>query len=170
MNELYNKYKNTKNTKIYEIVLQYYLIQSKYRKIAYISGYLLTKSKLNILIKFMNKNNISYKLIDKNYNFIIYDPNKINIDNINKMNSKEIGKLLGDFYICASNNYGGNNEHRIVINFNNVEIYAQMCKKTKIIENLDKIYIIYLDIYKLFNKLDKNIFGKVEIYKPYMSS
>jgi len=165
MNELYNKYKNTKNIKIYEIVLQYYLIKSQYRNIAFISGYSLNKIKLNILIKFMNKNNISYKLMDEKYDFIIYDPNKIDINNINKIKPKEIGKLLGDFYICASNNYGQNNEHRIVINFNNIEIYAQMCKKTKIIKNLDKIYIIYLEISKLFNNLDKNIFGKIEIYK-----
>ena len=47
---IYYKYKNTKNKLIYEIILQNYLIQEKYRKIAYISGHSLNQDKLNIYV------------------------------------------------------------------------------------------------------------------------
>lgn len=161
MSTLYEKYKKTKNKYIYEIILQWYLIKKKYRNTAYISGYLLNKDKLDILINFMNKNSISYKILqEKGFSFIIYNPGKIDTQVLSNMTNKEIGKLLGNFYTCASNKYGAKGEHRIVIKFNDVEVYAQMCKKIK---NFNHIYNIYLEVFNIFNKLDKKIFGKSEL-------
>lgn len=44
--EIYNKYKNTKNPQIYEIILQWFLILSGFRDIALVYLFNLEKSKL----------------------------------------------------------------------------------------------------------------------------
>ncbi len=68
--EIYEKYKNTTSRHIYEIILQLYLIFSGYRNIALVylldlgkSGFSdLPKSKLEKIIKFLEKNNIPYHI------------------------------------------------------------------------------------------------------------
>ena len=66
--EIYDKYKNTKNRHIYEIILQLYLIFSGFRDIALVylqdfskSGFSnLPKSSSEKIIKFLGKNNIPF--------------------------------------------------------------------------------------------------------------
>ena len=76
--EIYDKYKNTKNRHIYEIILQLYLISSGFRDIALIyledfskSGFSdLPKSSSEKIIKFLGKNNIPYHIL-KNKSFLL---------------------------------------------------------------------------------------------------
>ena len=66
--EIYDKYKNTKNRIIYEMILQLYLIYSGFRDIALVylqdlgkSGFSdLPKSSSEKIIKFLGKNNIPF--------------------------------------------------------------------------------------------------------------
>ena len=88
----------------------------------------------------------------------MYNPNKFDIDKLNKSAGKKFGQQLGDFYNCASNDFS-KHHYRVVIAVNNVEIFAQMCKK-----NILKYYEMYLEIMEIFWKLDKTIFGKLETY------
>ena len=60
---LYNKYKNTKIKEIYEIILQWYLISTGYRNVALV--YVKSKSKLEKIMRFLKKNNISYHIFDE---------------------------------------------------------------------------------------------------------
>jgi len=167
--EIYEKYKNTTSRHIYEIILQLYLIFSGYRNIALVnlqdlgkSGFSdLPKSKLEKIIKFLEKNKIPF-YINKRF-LVLYNPNKFDINKLNKSAGKKFGQQLGDFYNCASNDYS-KNHYRVVISANQVEIFAQMCKKSMIRKNISKYYEMYLEIMEIFGKLDKNIFGKLETY------
>jgi len=166
---IYDKYKNTKNRQIYEIILQLYLISSGFRDIALIylqdlekSGFSdLQKSSSEKIIKFLEKNNIPF-YINKSF-LILYNPKKFNIDKLNESSDKKFGKQLGDFYNCASNDFY-KNHYKVVITVNEVEIFAQMCKKNMIRKNISKYYEMYLEIMEIFGKLDKTIFGKLETY------
>ena len=160
--EIYDKYKNTKNRHIYEIILQLYLISSGFRDIALVYLFNLEKSSLEKIIKFLGKNNIPF-YINKSF-LVLYNPRKFNIDKLNKSAGKKFGKQLGDFYNCASNDFS-KNHYRVVITVNEVEIFAQMCKKSMIQKNISKYYEIYLEIMETFGKLDKTIFGKLETYE-----
>ena len=167
--EIYDKYKNTKSSHIYEIILQLYLISSGFRDIALIylqdlgkSGISdLQKSSSEKIIKFLEKNNIPF-YINKSF-LVLYNPNKFDIDKLNTSAGKKFGKQLGDFYNCASNDFS-KNHYRVVITVNEVEIFAQMCKKSMIQKNISKYYEMYLEIMEIFGKLDKTIFGKLETY------
>ena len=167
---LYNKYKNTKIKEIYEIILQWYLISTGYRNVALV--YVKSKSKLEKIIKFLKKNNISYRIFDeKSYiDLVLYNPKKFNIDELDKSKVKKFGQQLGDFYTCATNDVS-KNHYRVVISANKldsnnvVEIFAQMCKKNMIHKNIAKFYEIYLEIMEIFGKLDKKLFCKLETYK-----
>jgi hypothetical protein len=169
--EIYDKYKNTKSRYIYEIILQLYIISSGYRDIALV--YLqnlgkfgfsnLAKSSLEKIIKFLEKNKIPYHIIQNKSFLVIYNPNKFDIDKLNKSAGKKFGQQLGDFYNCASNDFS-KHHYRVVITVNQVEIFAQMCKKSMIQKNISKYYNMYLEIMEIFWKLDKNIFGKLETY------
>jgi hypothetical protein len=169
--EIYDKYKNTKNRQIYEIILQLYLISSGYRDIAHVylqdlgkSGFSdLSKSSSEKIIKFLRNNNIPYHIFQNKSFLVLYNPNKFDIDKLNKSAGKKFGQQLGDFYNCASNDFS-NNHYRVVISANQVEIFAQMCKKSMIQKNISKYYEMYLEIMEIFGKLDKNIFGKLETY------
>jgi hypothetical protein len=155
---IYDKYKNTKNRQIYEIILQLYLIFSGFRDIALVY---LPKSSSEKIIKFLGKNRIPF-YINKSF-LILYNPKKFNIDKLNESSDKKFGKQLGDFYNCASNDFY-KNHYKVVITVNEVEIFAQMCKKSMIRKNISKYYEMYLKIMEIFGKLDKNIFGKLETY------
>jgi hypothetical protein len=159
--EIYDKYKNTKSRHIYEIILQLYLISCGFRDIALVYLFNLEKSELEKIIKFLGKNKIPF-YINKSF-LVLYNPNKFDIDKLNKSAGKKFGKQLGDFYNCASNDFS-KNHYRVVISANQVEIFAQMCKKSMIQKNISKYYKMYLEIMEIFGKLDKTIFGKLETY------
>ena len=168
---IYDKYKNTKNSHIYEIILQLYLISSGFRNIALVylqdlgkSGFSdLSKSSSEKIIKFLRKNNIPYHIFKNKSFLVLYNPNKFDIDKLNESSDKKFGKQLGDFYNCASNDFS-KNHYRVVITVNEVEIFAQMCKKSMIRKNISKYYEMYLKIMEIFGKLDKTIFGKLITY------
>ena len=167
---LYHKYKNTKIREIYEIIIQWYLISTSYRNVALV--YVNSKSKLEKIMIFLKKNNISYRIFDeKSYiDLVLYNPKKFNIDELDKSKVKKFGQQLGDFYTCATNDVS-KNHYRVVISVskldsdNVVEIFAQMCKKNMIHKNIAKFYKIYLELMEIFEKLDKKLFCKLEIYK-----
>ena len=161
--EIYDKYKNTKSRHIYEIILQLYLISSGFRDIALVYLFNLEKSELGKIIKFLGKNKIPYHIFQNKSFLVLYNPNKFDIDKLNESGGKKFGKQLGDFYNCASNDFS-KNHYRVVITVNQVEIFAQMCKKSMIQKNISKYYEMYLEIMEIFGKLDKNIFGKLETY------
>jgi hypothetical protein len=169
---IYNKYKNTKIREIYKIILQWYLISTGYRNVALV--YVKSKSKIEKIIRFLKKNNIYYYIFDEKHfiDLVIYNPNKFNIDELDKSKGKKFGQQLGDFYTCAcATNDVSKNHYRIVISVKNndsdniVEIFAQMCKKNMIQKNISKFYKIYLEIMEIFGKLDKKLFCKLETYK-----
>jgi predicted transcriptional regulator len=161
--EIYNKYKNIKSHHIYEIILQLYLIYSGFRDVDLVRLDNLPKSSLEKIIKFLGENNILYHILKNKSFLVLYNPNKFNIDKLNESAGKKFGQQLGDFYNCASNDFS-KNHYRIVISVNQVEIFAQMCKKSMIQKNISKYYKMYLEIMEIFWKLDKNIFGKLETY------
>ncbi len=164
---LYHKYKNTKIREIYEIIFQWYLVSIGYRNVAlvYVKS---NKSKLEKIMRFLKKNNISYHIFDTD--LVLYNPKKFNIDELDTSKVKKFGQQLGDFYTCATNDVS-KNHYRIVISVskldsdNIVEIFAQMCKKSMIYKNIAKFYEIYLEIMEIFGKLDKKLFCKLETYK-----
>jgi len=167
---IYNKYKNTKIREIYEIILQWYLILTGYRNVALV--YVKSKSKIEKIIRFLKKNNIYYYIFDEKHyiDLVLYNPKKINIDELDKSKGKKFGHQLGDFYTCATDDVS-KNHYRVVISVkkndsdNIVEIFAQMCKKNMIHKNIAKFYKIYLEIMEIFEKLDKKLFCKLETYK-----
>ena len=163
---LYHKYKNTKIPQIYEIILQWYLVSTGYRNVALVYGK--SKSKLEKIMRFLKKNDISYRIFD--LDLVLFNPKKFNIDELDKSKVKKFGHQLGDFYTCATDDVS-KNHYRVVISVskpdsdNVVEIFAQMCKKNMIHKNIAKFYEIYLEIMEIFGKLDKKLFCKLETYK-----
>lgn len=172
MNDLYEKYKNTKTSQIYEIILQWYLIQKGIRDLAlvYLKDFRkkikLSPAKWRTIRKFLESNNISYHVFNDEEYLVLYNPDKFSIEDLNETGGKNFAKQLGEFYDCASNDFS-NNFYRVVINVNNVEIFAQMCKKNMIKKNISKYYEMYLKINDLFNQLNPKdfFFCKLEIYK-----
>ena len=164
MDKIYKKHKNTKNKYIYEIILQWYLINHHMRTMALIQVPMSESSKP--VINFVKKYNIPYKTYndtEARVNIVIYNKKKFDINTFDKLSTKQFGKLLGEFYTCATNNFY-KHDHRVVILFNQVEIFAQMCKESTIKLKFDHFYKIYLKLNKIFFKLDPNISGKLEFY------
>lgn len=157
--EIYDKCKNTKNRRIYEIILQWYLISSGFRDIA-----LVYLDNAEIIFKFLEKNKIIYKFFPERSYLILYNPRKFNIDKLDKTFGKLFGQQLGCFYCCATNDVS-KNHYRVVISVNKVEICAQMCKKDMIAKNISNYYKIYLEISEIFRELDKKLLGKLETYE-----
>ena len=161
---IYDKYKNTKIPKIYEVILQWYLITKGFRDVALVYLDNAKKPRLEKIEKFLKKNKIVYKIfLNKNY-LVLYNPKKFNIDNLDKTFGKKFGQQLGCFYCCATNDIS-KNHYRVVISVNDVEICAQMCKKDMIAKYISKYYKIYLEISEIFKNLDKKLLGKLETYE-----
>ena len=158
-NEIYDKCKNTKNRRVYEIILQWYLISTGFRDVA-----LICLDNADKIKKFLGKNKIIYKFFSEKSYLILYNPKKFNINNLDKSFGKKFGQQLGKFYYCATNDVS-KNHYRIVISVNQVEICAQMCKKDMIAKYILQYYRIYLEISEIFKKLDKNLLGKLETYE-----
>lgn len=170
MNNLYNQYKNTRNSFIYEILLQWILINEGVRDMALLELYdgsnakTIDKKGWEVIEKFLLKNKISFHRFNDNKFLVIYNPKKISEEEINETGGKKFGKQLGEFYTCASNNFS-KNSYRIVITANQHEIFAQMCTKSQVKKNLEKFYDIYLRVMEVLEKYDeKNIFCKMETY------
>jgi hypothetical protein len=157
--EIYDKCKNTKNRRVYEIILQWYLISSGFRDIA-----LVCLDNADKIFQFLRKNKIIYKFFPEKSYLILYNPKKFNINNLDKSFGKKFGQQLGCFYCCATNDVS-KNHYRVVISVNKVEICAQMCKKNMIAKYISKYYKIYLEISEIFKNLDKKLLGKLETYE-----
>lgn len=90
---IYNKYKNTKIKEIYEIILQWYLISTGYRNVALV--YVKSKSKLEKIMRFLKKNNISYRIFEKD--LVLYNPKKFNINELDTSNIKKFGEQIKNY-------------------------------------------------------------------------
>jgi hypothetical protein len=165
---IYDKCKNTKNRRVYEIILQLYLISSGFRDVALVCLDDLQKPKLEEIKKFLGKNKIIYKFFPEKSYLILYNPKKFNINNLDKTFGKKFGQQLGKFYYCATNDVS-KNHYRIVISVNHVELLAQMCKKDMIAKYISQYYKIYLEISEIFRKLDKNLLGKLQTYEDFLT-
>ena len=87
---IYHKYKNTKIKEIYEIILQWYLISIGFRNIALV--YVKSKSKIEKMIRFLKKNNISYRIFEKD--LVLFNPKKFNIDELDTSKVKKFGQQI----------------------------------------------------------------------------
>ena len=87
---LYHKYKNTKIQEIYEIILQWYLVSTGYRNIALV--YVKSKSKLEKIMIFLKKNDISYRIFD--LDLVLYNPKKFNIYKLDTSKIKKFGEQI----------------------------------------------------------------------------
>ena len=87
---LYHKYKNTKIPQIYEIILQWYLVSIGYRNVALV--YVKSKSKLEKIMRFLKKNNISYRIFEKD--LVLFNPKKFNIDELDTSKVKKFGEQI----------------------------------------------------------------------------
>lgn len=167
MAELYHKYKNTKDPLIYESILQWYLISISFRDVALIEprGMNYTNT-----LDFFDTHNIPwagflYKNSDKYAYIVIYNRKKIKKENLFKNRDYiSIAKSLGTFYKCASNTFYTQHSQRIVLVFNDVEIYAQQCTKKTLQANLAFIHKLFVKLCSTFYKLDPNIQGQYVIY------
>jgi len=165
---IYEKYSNTKKYYILELLINLYLMECKYRNIFQI--YLHNFNKIPKEIKII-LNNILYNYLiveeKNNIRIIVYNKKLFNINNLDITYGKKYAKQLGEFYVCATNNFK-NNHYRIVIHIqgNNTyaELYAQMCKETMIIKNINKIIKISNEIEELLLEFDKTLKIKIQIY------
>ena len=92
--EIYDKCKNTKNNRIYEIIFQLYLISSGFRNVALVCLDDLQKPKLEEIKKFLGKNKIIYKFFPEKSYLILYNPRKFNINNLDKSFGKKFGQQI----------------------------------------------------------------------------
>ena len=90
---LYNKYKNTKIKEIYEIILQWYLVSIGCRNIALV--YVKSKSKIEKIMRFLKKNNISYRIFEKD--LVLFNTKKININELDKSKGKKFGDQIKNY-------------------------------------------------------------------------
>ena len=160
-----------------EFILNYYLLLKGQRHI--FQCYCNTKEYKLLKKDILDKYNLNlYLYYNKNehypYRVIIYDPNKFNIDNLDKTFGKLFGEQLGDFYICSTNKEDMNNLWQesgrvtIIARINdkfNIELYAQMCKYSIITKqkNIYKIKKIFKDVKQILSTLDKNLIVEMNI-------
>ena len=79
--------------------------------------------------------------------------------------------MLGSFYFCnEKSELWKTYKTRIVIFYNDLEIFAQLCKNENIVKNMPNIIKIYEDVYhlimnKLFNTSNDTSYSfRIEIY------
>ena len=174
------EFSNQSNKIIYEIILQLYLIYTGYREMAEIkiskkhiyNG--LFEKLMKFIVNYLQNNDIMYELkpnLRDNvvYLYIFHPDSRLNVDNNLGV---QTAKKLGEFYTCKTNiDKWLEYKWRIVILVDQVEIYAQMCEKSQIIENISTTMRIYDELKELFKKLDKPKFDgktntfRIEIYK-----
>mgnify|MGYP003385622078 CR=1 FL=1 len=163
---IYEKYKSTSDSFLFELIINLYLLECDYRNIFQIqrkNKKLITK--LENIIKYSKFN---YKTFESNnyFRLIVYNKTTFNIDKLDKTFGMKFARQLGKFYSCASDDYLQNN-YQIMISVQGINtgtpIYIQMCKRNKIIQNIDNILKIFDDIKKILLKLDKNIYVNIQI-------
>jgi hypothetical protein len=166
INDIYKKYRSTNDSKLFELIINLYLLECNYRKLFQIHS-----KNMKIIIKLVNiikKSKYNYKIFEINnyYRLIVYNKAKFNIDNLDKTFSSKFAKQLGNFYACASNDFSSH-DYQIMIHAQSINtgapIYIQMCKKTMIIKNTSKILKIFDDIKKILSNLDDNLNVNIQI-------
>lgn len=169
INKIYNKHKLTNDNEIFQMIINLYLLGCGYRNIFQIEIY--NNKIINKLINIIKKTKYNYKIYnEKNIRFIVYDKDTFDIDKLDETWGKKFAKQLGKFYICASDKYK-NNEYNyqlmIYIGRKNIGYspYVQMCNKTTIIKNINKIVKIFDEIKTLLLNLDKNLHTSIQVYK-----
>ena len=166
---IYKKYYKTKNGHILELLLNLYLMKCKFRNIFQI--FLHTKISKEIK-EILDNIPYTYLIVEEKNDkrIIVYNKKLFNIDDLDITYGKKYAKQLGEFYVCASDNFSNNN-YRIVINVEALntyaELYAQMCTKQTIIKNINKTINILDDIKQLLLKLDKTLQIEIKLYKLY---
>ena len=166
---IYKKYYKTKNCHILELLLNLYLMKCKFRNIFQI--FLHTKISKEIK-EILDNIPYTYLIVEEKNDkrIIVYNKKLFNIDDLDITYGKKYAKQLGEFYVCASDNFSNNN-YRIVINVEALntyaELYAQMCTKQTIIKNINKTINILNDIKQLLLKLDKTLQIEIKLYKLY---
>ena len=166
---LYKENNNTKNRYLLELILNLYLMKCKYRNIFQI--YLFDNKYIKDIKQILENISYNYLIVEhteyKHTRIIVYDKKLFNIDDLDTTYGKKYAKQLGEFYVCATDDFKNNN-YRIVIQVSGIytraELYAQMCKKTMITKNINKTIKILDEIKELFHKLDKTIFIQIQIY------
>jgi hypothetical protein len=158
---------------IIEFLLNYYLLLKGLRHIFQI--YIKSKKPHNILNKLiLEKFNINlYKAQNKHIRLIIYNPNKFNINELDKTFMEKYALQLGKFYVCASNDFSNCNGRTTILArklkpllcknnkkvYIRIELYAQMCNYSDIAnkKNIDKIFKIFKPIQKTLKEFDNNL-------------
>jgi hypothetical protein len=159
---------------IIEFLLNYYLLLKGLRNIFQIEYD--TKEEYNILKKLILNKFILNLYKGKEKRLIFYNPNKFNINELDKTFGKKYAHQLGNFYVCATEfrteniKYAGRvtihartNEPLLCKNGNKVYIwfsfYAQMCKYSDITnkKNLNKILKIFKPLQKAFKDFDDKL-------------
>ena len=169
--KIYNKYKLTNSNEIFELIINLYLLECEYRNI-----FQIMREKNDKLIKklvtIIKKTKYNYKIYnyEKNFRLIIYNQNKFNIDELDETWKKQFAKQLGNFYICATDNYNLKSyNYQIMISVGNnsmeTNLYGQICKKNTIIKNINKIIKIHDEINTLLLELDNNLYTRIQVYK-----
>jgi hypothetical protein len=172
-NVLYKKYKLTTNNKIFELIINLYLLECNYRKLFQITddgNKAINLSLLTTLINIIKQTKYNFKVFKNTgrpyFRLIVYNKKIFNINELDETFNAKFAKQLGTFYVCASDNFKSHN-YQIIIHANGVNtgspIFVQMCKKNMIIKNMNKILKIFKDIKKLFLILDKNIYIQIKI-------
>ena len=172
MNKIYNKYKLTNSNEIFELIINLYLLECEYRNIFQIMREKNEKL-IKKLVSIIKKTTYNYKIYndnEKNFRLIIYNQNKFNIDELDETWGKKFAKQLGNFYICATDNYNLKSyNYQIMISVGNnsmeTNLYGQICKKNTIIKNINKIIKIHDEINTLLLELDNNLYTRIQVYK-----
>jgi hypothetical protein len=147
---------NNKDTFLFEIYINIYLILHKKREISQI---FVDKKYSKSIIELLNKYYPFYK-VNKYVRFILYHPT-YNIRNLNETFTKKFALQLGDFYKCAGNLNKIYKKYKILLRpviiviFKKMqfELYAQMCPPLICAKNL----VFFEKITKKINKNLKNI-------------
>jgi len=171
---LYKKYK--KNYSFFELIMQYYLLKKKFRKIAQIQYYPSSKKYCELIsaISFLNKYKIKYRIFnkcksnDKCFRLVIFGKSKPKLD---KKFGKKFAKQLGKFYIFASKDYmsvvNRQDSSRISIWASNkyccCELFAQWGKTQEISEKMTFFLDYVKKLEKVYRNLDKNIAISIRI-------
>jgi hypothetical protein len=164
----------------YEICLQSYLLYSNYRKMAEIKIHIPENPKvqekvIQMILSYLNKNRITYEVVDDTlpgrfYFYIFYPYLKLNTNNNLGI---DIAENLGDFYYCKTINSDKWMEYqwRIVINIDDIEIFAQKCENERqITKNMLETMKIYKDLLYSLQQLDSDKFGIPDIRKKVNNS
>ena len=171
--EFYNKYKKiislSNNFRIFELVINIYLIKEKFRNMFQII--VKNEEKEGKVIKILKDERLLYKIFkfdDKTGSRIIVYSKKFNFKTLDTTFGKKFGKQLGNFYFCASDNWQSHTRRVVILVSNNhvsCEIYAQMCNLELLLKNTNKLFKIIDKLQLLLEKLSPDIFLMVQIYK-----